>query len=324
MLGFFISFLIFSAVFLGIFAINLVITDLFKTERKKQMASLEQEFRVQLRERARDSVDQPMEDLAELAGSANEANYFSLVDFIRQFREMVNQAGLAVSVQRIWFTSLAIAGSVALLCFYFTQNISLTTGFVLIGVLSPFAFVAHKRRERLEKLCQQLPDALDLMSRVLRAGQTTTQGMNAVAEEFKPPVGEEFGYCYEQQNLGLSTDLALRQLAKRTGLMEIKIFVMAVLIQRQSGGNLAELLDKLATVIRKRFELKGMIKSLTAEGRLQATLLIILPFAVWVLLYFANRTYALKLLDHPHLIVGSIISLFIGAIWIKKIVNFDF
>ena len=162
------------------------------------------------------------------------------------------------------------------------------------------------------------------MSRVLRAGQTTTQGMNAVAEEFKPPIGEEFGYCYEQQNLGLSTDVALQQLAKRTGLMEMKIFVMAVLIQRQAGGNLAELLDKLATVIRKRFELKGMIKSLTAEGRLQATLLIILPFAVWVLLYFVNNNYAMKLFRHPQLIISSITGMVIGALWIKKIINFDF
>ncbi len=323
MTGLLISFLTFAAVFLGIFALNLILTDIFKSERQKRLQDMEGEFRVQLRQRARDSIDED-ENLSELAAEVGEVNYFSLADFLKQFREMTTQAGMKTSMQRIWMISVVASGGLAFLLFWLTFNPAISVASFAIGLFAPIAYVAQKRRQRQELLCSQLPDALDLMSRVLRAGQTTTQGMNAVAEEFKPPVGEEFGYCYEQQNLGLSTDLALRQLAKRTGLMEIKIFVMAVLIQRQSGGNLAELLDKLATVIRKRFELKGMIKSLTAEGRLQATLLIILPFAVWVLLYFANRTYALKLLDHPHLIVGSIISLFIGAIWIKKIVNFDF
>ena len=105
------------------------------------------------------------------------------------------------------------------------------------------------------------------MGRVVRAGQTISQALQAVADEFPPPIAAEFAYCYEQQNLGLSPESALRDLARRTGLLEIKIFVLALLVQQQTGGNLAELLDKLSGIIRERFRIRGQIKTLTAEGR---------------------------------------------------------
>jgi tight adherence protein B len=109
-----------------------------------------------------------------------------------------------------------------------------------------------KRKARLEKLLSQLPDAFDLMGRVVRAGQTLSQGFQAVADEFAQPIAGEFSYCYEQQNLGLPPDVALRDLSRRTGQLELKIFVTAVLVQQQTGGSLAEMLDKLAGVIRQR------------------------------------------------------------------------
>lgn len=323
MIGLLISFLTFLAVFLLIFFVNLAIVDLFKKERDQRLREMESDLRIEVRRRAKESIDEVDTNLAELA-KASDHKYFSLVDFFHQFRDMITQAGLHVSAVRIWWTSVGISLVLAVAIYMITRMPVLCVIVVFLGVVAPVAYVSYKRKQRLDKLCSQLPDALDLMSRVLRAGQTTTQGMNAVAEEFKPPVAEEFGYCYEQQNLGISTEVALRQLALRTGLMELKIFVMAVLIQRSSGGNLAELLEKLAKVIRQRFEIRGTIKSLTAEGRLQATMLIGLPFVVWVLLYFANRTYALKLLEHPDLIMVTIGMMFIGALWIRKIVNFDF
>ena len=148
--------------------------------------------------------------------------------------------------------------------------------------------------------------------------------MNAVAEEFKPPISSEFAYCYEQQNLGLAPEIAFRDLAQRTGILEIKIFVLAVLVHRQSGGNLAELFDKLSYIVRERFRIRGEIQSLTAEGRMQALILLILPLAIWAALFVINRAYALKLLEHPSLIIGMLIAMGVGAFWIRKIVNFDF
>jgi len=191
------------------------------------------------------------------------------------------------------------------------------------GFSLPWLYVNAKRKRRFEKLLSQMPDAFDLMSRVMRAGQTISHAMQAVAEEFEPPVAEEFGYCYEQQNLGLDAESALRDLSRRTGLLEMKIFVLALLVHRQTGGNLAELLDKLSTIVRDRFRIRGLVRTLTAEGRVQAGVLIALPFFAYMVMLFLNRDYALILLQHPILPVGSLCSLGLGWLWIRSIVNFE-
>ena len=150
------------------------------------------------------------------------------------------------------------------------------------------------------------------------------QALQAVADEFEPPIASEFAYCSEQQNLGVATETALRELARRTGLLEIKLFVLALLVQQQTGGNLAELLDKLASVVRERFRIRGKIRTLTAEGRMQAVVLLVLAPAMFLLILCLNRRYAHVLLDHPSLPVGALICEAIGALWIRRIVNFDF
>jgi tight adherence protein B len=162
------------------------------------------------------------------------------------------------------------------------------------------------------------------MARVIRAGQTMSQAMQGVAEEFDQPISGEFAYCYEQQNLGLPPELALRDLARRTGLVEIKIFVLALVVQQQTGGNLAELLDKLSAVIRERFRIRGRIRALTAEGRLQAAILLVLPPAMLLFILIFNPRYGKILFEHPSLVIGMFVSELLGALWIRKIVNFDY
>ena len=151
-----------------------------------------------------------------------------------------------------------------------------------------------------------------------------SQALQAVADEFDQPVAGEFAYCYEQQNLGLSPELALRDLARRTGLLEIKIFVLGLLVQQQTGGNLAELLDKLAGLIRERFRIRGKVKALTAEGRIQAAVLLVLPVALMGILWLMSKDYAQALAKTPNMIIAMLIAEAIGALWIRKIVNFDF
>jgi tight adherence protein B len=194
----------------------------------------------------------------------------------------------------------------------------------VVGALGPLTYVRLRQKMRLHKLLSQLPDTFDLMARVIRAGQTMSQALQAVADEFDRPIAAEFSYCYEQQNLGLPPELALRDLARRTGLLEVKIFVLALLVQQQTGGNLAEMLEKLATVVRERFRMWAKIRALTAEGRFQAAVLLTLPPAMFFIILFLNRNYAQVLLDHPLLPVVMLISEGIGALWIRKIVNFDF
>src|SRR5579862_7082617 len=115
------------------------------------------------------------------------------------------------------------------------------------------------------------------MARVIRVGQTPARAMHAVAEEFERPIAAEFAYCYEQQNLGLPSSIVLRDLAHRNGVLELHIFVVAMLIQQQTGGSLAEMMENLATVVRDRIILRSKVKTLTAEGRMQALVLMALP-----------------------------------------------
>jgi len=193
-----------------------------------------------------------------------------------------------------------------------------------VGAAIPFFYVSIKRQRRLNKMMDQLPEAFDLMARIIRAGQTMAQSIQAVADEFDAPLAAEFAYCYEQQNLGLSPEASLRDLARRTGLLEIKIFVLALLVQQQAGGNLAELLDKLSIVIRERSRIRGKIRVLTAEGRFQAIVLLGLPPAMLLVLLFFNPEYARVLFKHPSLLVGTFLSEVLGFLWIRRIVNFDF
>lgn len=313
--------LTFLAGFLTVFAINMVVVDLMHQSRKRMRERMEAEFRTQQRQRARESLQ--YKDLSQLAaeGFGDEEAAPGWAEWGRLW---IDQSGLNVTMLRLggfMAASAAGIGSIGLLLF---RNVAVGISAAVLGALIPVLYVAAKRHARMEKMRTQLPDAFDLMSRILRAGQTISQGLQAVADEFSPPLGNEFGYCYEQQNLGLSTEDAVRDLARRTGLLEVKIFVLAVMIHRQTGGNLAQLLEKLASVVRERFRIRGLIRTLTAEGRLQAVILLGLPPALLFMMLFINRDYTMVLFQYPLILAGMFVSMLIGALWIKKIVSFDF
>jgi len=241
-----------------------------------------------------------------------------------RFAAMVEQSGLTITPSQLLMVAAGVGVGLALVIGLLWGNVLAALGAGLAGATLPVFYVRFKQKKRVDKLMSQLPDAFDLMARVIRAGQTMGQAFQGVADEFQAPIATEFSYCYEQQNLGLSPEIALRDLARRTGLVEVSIFVMAVLVQRQTGGNLAELLEKLSGVVRERFRIKGKIRVLTAEGRLEAAVLLALPPLVFLLILFLNLRYAQGLLDHPNLIVGMLIMMGLGTLWIRKIINFDF
>src|SRR5262249_17945198 len=135
---------------------------------------------------------------------------------------------------------------------------------------------------------------------------------------------EEFALCYEQQNLGVSRESALRKLAARTGVMELQIFVVALLVQAKSGGDLVELLDGLAAMIRKRLKLKDRVRALTGEGRMQAPVLLVLPMAAVVGMVVLSPDYAKSLLDRPWLLAGTAVAQIAGAVWVRRIVHFEY
>ncbi len=308
-----------------VFAGNLLVSDVLEVNRKRRIQQLEQELLQRNKQRARAAAAvQQEKTLGSLAAQAMSESNADKATFIEKLKLFIDQSGTGISLRMLLIASCL--GFVILIgpAIYIIGDIVVGTLVAPIGFPLPFLWIQIKRKQRLEALSSQLSDALELMSRVLRAGQTINQAMFAVGQEFKPPISTEFLYCYEQQNLGISTDIALRDLAKRTGLLEIKIFVLALIIHRQSGGNLTELLDKLASIIRERYKMRGKVKALTAEGRLQAAILLGLPPAMYCLLLLISREYALELLKHTDLIFGCLVSMTFGALWIRKIVNFDF
>ena len=237
---------------------------------------------------------------------------------------LLDQSGLEWSPQKFFLVTAVAGGGLGAGVGLLSGSWLAGAGAALVGGAVPFLFVQYKRKKRLDKLLSQLPDALELIGRLVRAGQTISHAFQGVADEFQPPIATEFAYCYEQQNLGLSPDVALRDLGRRIGLVEMKIFVLAVLVQRQTGGNLAELIDNLANVVRERFRIKGKIRVLTAEGRMEAAVLLALPPVVFAMILFLNRNYALMLFDHPKVIYGTLALMLVGMLWIRRIINFDF
>jgi tight adherence protein B len=190
--------------------------------------------------------------------------------------------------------------------------------------LVPFGWLWNKRRVRLKKFASQLPDALELVARALRAGHSLAAGMHVVSEEMPAPIAEEFGRVYEEQNLGIPLEEAMRGMVDRVPNLDLKFFVTSVAIQRQTGGDLAEILDKIGYVIRERYRILGQVKALTGEGRLSGVVLIALPFVLFLVVLHIKPDYVQVLWTDRDGIKMSIFALFmqiLGAAVIKKIVD---
>jgi tight adherence protein B len=192
-----------------------------------------------------------------------------------------------------------------------------------IAAISPLVYVQLAWKARQEKYLKQLPNAFELMARVIRSGQSVPQSLQAVADAFEDPLASGFKACLQKQNLGLRPEVAFQEMAAASGIIEMRIFAMAMVIQRQTGGNLSEVLERLAGLVRARLKLRQQVRTLTAEGRLQGGTLVVLPFLVFFVLLFVNRGYVEVLFQHPLLLVATLISMAIGVLWIRKIVNID-
>ena len=154
--------------------------------------------------------------------------------------------------------------------------------FAIITGMIPYMIVRHKRSARLNKLEEQFPDALDFLARSMRAGHAFSISLEMIGEEMADPLGQEFRALFNEQNLGAPLDIALRNFTQRVPLLDVRFFASSVMLQKQTGGNLSEILSRLAYVIRERFRLKGQVKAASAHGRLTATILALLPMATMI------------------------------------------
>jgi tight adherence protein B len=244
------------------------------------------------------------------------------VRLTRPLREVLARSGLKVSlVQLLW--CCAACGAGLGLAGLLSQGLLLGVPALVGGAVAPVVLVEVKRRARQERFLNQLPGAFELMARIIRSGQSVPQAFQAVADSCEDPVAGAFARCREQQNLGLAPEVAFRELAEHTGVVEMRLFAVAMLIQRQAGGNLSEVLERIAGLLRARGRVRRQVHTLTAEGRMQAGILLALPFFLFFALRFVNRSYADALLEQPALLAGTVVSLLVGAWWIRKIVNFS-
>lgn len=197
----------------------------------------------------------------------------------------------------------------------------------LLGIFMagmPFLWLHWRRSRRLKAFGAQLPDAMELVARALRAGQSLPAGFQMVSSEMSEPIGKEFGRVFEEQNLGCSMEESLRSLAERIPNTDLKFFVTAVILQRQTGGDLAEILDKIGHLIRERFQIWGQIQALTGEGRLSGIILMALPFLLFFVVYYLNPTYVMLLFDDElgrKMLAVALFMQVLGALSIRKIIN---
>jgi tight adherence protein B len=191
-------------------------------------------------------------------------------------------------------------------------------------IIVPWLYLLVRRRRRMAKLVQQLPDVFELLGQALRAGHSLASGIQLVGEQMPDPAGTEFALVFHEQNLGIKIEESLLNMSNRVDQLDVRFFVTAVLIQRTTGGNLAEILDKLGSVIRQRVELFGQVKALTAEGRLSGWVLLALPVIVFFVTLYLNPDYAGQLIydkDGKMMLYAAIGMQLMGMAMIRKIVN---
>lgn len=192
-----------------------------------------------------------------------------------------------------------------------------------LGVM-PFFFISWKRKRRLNAFGRQLPDALELIGRALRAGHSLAAGFNLVGDEMADPIATEFSRIFEEQNLGVPIEEALDGMTKRVPNLDLRFFATAVILQRQTGGDLAEILDKIGHLIRERFKIWGQIQALTGEGRMSGVVLLGLPPVLFLVMFRVNPDYVMVLFTDPIgkvLMTGAVIMQLLGAWVIKKIIT---
>jgi len=194
---------------------------------------------------------------------------------------------------------------------------------IFLSVL-PILWLLFRRKRRLRKFAAQLPEALELIARALRAGHSLAAGLNLVAHEMSAPIAVEFGRTFEEQNLGIPLEEALEGLTSRVPNLDLKFFSTAIILQRQTGGDLAEILDKIGHLIRERFQIWGQVQALTGEGRLSGVVLLGLPPALFCVVYRMNPDYLMLLFTDElgkKMLVGGVLMQLFGALVIRKIVN---
>lgn len=247
-------------------------------------------------------------------------------EIFTQLQNVLRQADMTISVYRFVIYSMVSGFVVGLITFFFSRSLVAMLIITIVVMFAPLMYVRHRRRRRFYSFLEQLPDALELMVRSLQAGHSFSSALQMVATEMPDPIAREFGKTYEEQNLGLNIKSALENLVERVPILDLKLCVTAVLIQREIGGNLSEVLRNISHTIRERFRIQGEIRVKSAQARLSGYIVSALPFFLFFWINLVNPSYMKTLYDHPngvYILATGVIMQIIGWLIIRKIVDID-
>jgi len=247
-----------------------------------------------------------------------------MVPFSNWLRRLLYQADSHWTVAKLIFGSLLVAACATWVASFRVPTFALA---IIVGVAAgavPYTYLVWKKGARMKKFEELLPDAIDLMSRGMKAGHAINSAIEMVSQEVPDPVGTEFRRTFEEQNFGLPMREALLNLARRVPIPDVQFVITAMLVQRETGGNLAEILDKTTVVIRERFRLRGQLRIYTAQGRMTGWILSALPFFLFFILDFLNPDYEGIMLHDPtgqKLLYAGCIMMVIGWFAIRKVID---
>jgi len=288
-------------------------------------ARLQQRVAEALQESSTRSPEEAVQIMREdtMGGSPFIHDLLSSINVMKKLDTMLRQADTNITVSRLLFFC-GIAGLMAGLAAYTVAPAAIAVLAAIIASLLPIIFASRKRKKRLNKFNSQLPDTLDLLSRSLSVGHAFSESLHQVAAEMPEPIATEFRITFEEQKLGLSTKAALDRLSERVPLLDLRLCVTAMHIQRETGGNLGEILEKVSHTIRARYKLMEDFRTLTTASRGSAWVLCVLPIAIIGVLTLLNPDHTFSLLHETrghYVIALAAILQFLGVITIKKILD---
>jgi tight adherence protein B len=319
-----VGFLVFLAVASGMVAAAMLLESARDRRRRRQ-------FALQL-EKLQVSDLEPSADAATLFRPDAPASarwvrvLIPRLSHLRNIQSVLEQAALTWGVQGYLLRCLGFSAGLGLALLIVTGSGVYTLLGAAAGAAAPYLFVRNKRARRVAAYEANFPQAIDLLVRALRAGHPVSSGFKMVADESPEPIAGEFRRIFEEQRFGLPFEDSILAMADRIPLTDVRIFVTAVLIQREVGGNLAEILDKLAYVIRERFQIRGQIRVLTAQGRMGGYVVGVLPIGVGFMVFLLEPEMMLDFLAAPVgrvAIAGAVMLQTVGMLWIRRIVNIE-
>jgi tight adherence protein B len=261
--------------------------------------------------------DGPLPDFDRLVSRTNAGS---------RLAKLVEQSGLQTTPGAIVILTLLVGGLAAVITAFFVKNLAFAVVAAIIAGSAPILYIMNRRSARMRQFEEQFPEALDLLSRALRAGHAFQTALGMIGEEVKAPVGPEFRKTFDQQNFGLPLRDALNQLSERIPILDVRFFVTAVLIQRETGGNLSEILDNLAHVVRERFKILRQVRVHTAHGRFTAFVLLSLPPGLAAAMTALNGDHMAPLFHErmgQTMLLGVIVMQVIGFFWIRKVIKIE-